>query len=232
MGIISRLFKIGEAKANRAVDNLEDPEVMLDQAIRDKEQQQRDAKLDVQKVIAAERKQKALMDKENEQKRVWEEKAKVALNAGDEALALRALQRAEEHERNAAAMTAQWQDMRHQVEELKAVVLKADQDLVELKRNKEIIIAQAKAAEIKKNIYNARARIGQNSETDDLIARMKAKAENQTYEAEAAQEMASEFSGGDALEKDFAKLEKDPKAVSDSVKAKLEAMKASMNKPE
>ncbi|MBU1536752.1 PspA/IM30 family protein [Myxococcota bacterium] len=227
MGIIGRLFKIGEAKANRAVDGLEDPEIMLDQAIRDKEAAQKEAKLSVQKVIAAERKQKALVDKERENQATWEEKAQMALSAGNEEMAVKALQRSEEHEKNATALNLQWEEMRRQIEELKGVVREADRALTELKRNKEIIIAQAKAAEVRKNIYDAKANIGKNSETDDLIARMKAKAENTTYEADAAKEVAEEFGGGDKLEKDFRKLEAEG-AVSTSVKAKLEAMKQKM----
>ena len=37
MGFLKRLLKIGEAHANDAVDALENPEVMLEQAIRDKD---------------------------------------------------------------------------------------------------------------------------------------------------------------------------------------------------
>ena len=39
MGLFQRIFKVGEAKVNQIVDGLEKPEVMLDQAIRDKEKQ-------------------------------------------------------------------------------------------------------------------------------------------------------------------------------------------------
>ncbi|MBW2184198.1 MAG: PspA/IM30 family protein [Deltaproteobacteria bacterium] len=48
MSIISRLFKIGEAKASKVIDGLEKPELMLEQAIRDKEKQIKEAKKSVQ----------------------------------------------------------------------------------------------------------------------------------------------------------------------------------------
>ena len=35
MNIFKRIFKIGEAQANKAVDNLEDPITMTEQGIRD-----------------------------------------------------------------------------------------------------------------------------------------------------------------------------------------------------
>ena len=51
MSIFSRIFKIGQAKVNKVVDGLEKPELMLDQAIRDKGEQIRDAKRALQSVI-------------------------------------------------------------------------------------------------------------------------------------------------------------------------------------
>ena len=36
MSVFKRLFKVGEAKANQIVDGLEKPELMLEQAIKDK----------------------------------------------------------------------------------------------------------------------------------------------------------------------------------------------------
>ena len=55
MSIFSRIFKVGQASINKLVDS-EKPELMLEQAIRDKEQQIRDAKQSIQKCIATEHK--------------------------------------------------------------------------------------------------------------------------------------------------------------------------------
>ena len=67
MGVFSRLFKVGEAKANQIIDGLEKPELMLEQAIRDQEKNIREAKSKVQSVIATERQTKALLDQEKEE---------------------------------------------------------------------------------------------------------------------------------------------------------------------
>jgi phage shock protein A len=227
MSIFSRLFKIGQAHANKAVDSLERPEVMLEQAIRDREKQIAEARSKIQKVIASERRQRALMMKEQESKTNWEQKAEMALTRGDEGLATKALVRAEEHDRNANALEPQWQGMRKDVDNLKNALRKMEDEMSELKRNKEIIIAQSKAAEVKKDIYEAKAKIGTKRNTDDLIARMRAKAEQTNYEADAAEEMALE-SGGDDLEKEFASLNSGP-AASGAVQDKLAALKAKLN---
>lgn len=227
MGFFSRIFKVGQAKANQLVDKLEKPELMLDQAIKDKNKALKEAKESVQNVIAEERKQKAMLDKENEQKIVWEEKAQSALKVGKEDLAVKALQRSEEHGSNAASLQGQWESLRKQVDQLKIIIKKSQDDINELKRNKDLIIAQSKAAEVKKNIYQAKAKIGTNHDTDDLIARMKSKAEKESYQADAAQEMAEDLDEVDSLDKEFANIE--GTNASQSVQDKLAEMKKEMN---
>jgi phage shock protein A len=94
MGIFSRIFKIGEAHANKAIDTLEKPEVMLEQAIRDKDKQIREARKAVQGVIATERQTKFQLNQEQESIRTWEAKDEAALRAVKEDLAVKALNRA------------------------------------------------------------------------------------------------------------------------------------------
>lgn len=230
MSIFQRLFKVGQAHANKALDSIEKPEVMLDQAIRDQEKQIAEARGKVQKVIAAERRQAALVTKERGEKDNWEARAHKALAAGNEELATKALVRAEEHEGNAARLDPQWAAMRKDADGLKLAIRKMEDELAELKRNKEIIIAQSKTAEVKKSIYEAKAKIGKNN-TGDLIARMKAKAEQNVYEADAAEEMAG--AQGDSLENEFAALEggsgSTATLLSPGVSDKLAAMKAKLN---
>ncbi len=221
MSIFSRLFKIGQAHVHSAVDGFEDPDVMLDQAIRDQEKQIREVKEKVQSVIATERQTKALLDQENENKKIWVQKAEAALKAGKEDLATKALMRSEEHDKKAASLKPQWETQRSEIEKLKVSVKTLEGSLAELKRNKDIIIAQSKAAEVKKEIYEAKAKIGENKSAD-LIERMKAKAQRSSFEAAAAEEMADEATG-DQLEKEFEGI--DENAASQAVQDKLAKMR-------
>jgi len=229
MSIFGRLFKIGQAHANKVVDGLERPEVMLDQAIKDQAKGIREAREKIAAVIATERKSKAMLMKEQENQGNWEKRAEMALTQGNEALATKALVRAEEHTKNAESLKGQWEAQRKSVEGLKVALQKMTAELSELRRNKDIIIAQSKAAEVKKQIYEAKAKIGKN-DTGDLIARMRAKSERATYEAEAAEELAAESDSGDSLDKEFDKLSA-TSTPSDSVQDKLAALKAKLNKP-
>ncbi len=228
MGVFSRLFKVGEAKANELVEKLEKPELMLEQAIRDKEKALREARERVQSVIATERQSKASLDKEKNTQVTWEQRAQQALKGGNEDLAAQALARAETHEKHQQALLPTWRLQRKSVDNLKNELTQMQESLNELKRNKDMIIAQTKTAEVKKSIYQAKAAIGKDT-TGDLIARMKAKAERSGFEAEAAAELAN--TEADTLESKFEKLETSTSssAASASVKAKLQAMKAKLD---
>jgi phage shock protein A len=225
MSVFQRIFKVGEAKVNQIVDGLERPEVMLDQAIRDKDKQISEAKKSVMSVIATERQTKAQLDKERDEQKSWEKRAEDALKAGREDLAVKALERGTEHQSKADGLKGIWQSQRTNVEQLKQEITKLEDEVAEFKRNKDFIIAQAKTAQVKKQIYEAKANIKNNKSADDLMARMKAKAERATHEAEAAQEMADTV-GGDSLEKEFDAIST-PSASAD-VQAKLDALKAKM----
>lgn len=226
MSILSRLFKVGEAKANKLIDKLENPEEMLTQAIKDKDNQLKDAKKSLMSVIATERQTKAEFERENSFKIEWEKKAEQAILAGKDELASKALVRSEEHGSKADSLKASWELQRVEVEKLKSAIRSMDDQISELKRNKDFIIAQSKAAQIKKDIYEAKAKISDNSSTDDLIERMKKKAERTSFEAEAALEMSD--SQIDSLEKEFEELGNP--SIDSSVADKLAQMKKKLGK--
>ena len=228
MSIFSRIFKVGQAAANKVVDKIENPELMLDQAIRDKDKQIQDAKKSVQSCIATERQAKALLEKERNEQKMWEQKAEMALKSGKEDLAVKALERASEHETKVEPLQSQWESQRAAVDELKKEIQSMNDQLAEYKRNKDFIIAQSKAAKVKKDIYEAKARIsGGRRGADDLMARMKAKAERQSLEADAAKELADDTETGvDSLEKEFAELGDAP--ANAAVNDKLAALKAKL----
>ncbi|MCP4715649.1 MAG: PspA/IM30 family protein, partial [Deltaproteobacteria bacterium] len=177
---------------------------------------------------ATERKTKALLDREGADKSTWEKKAETALTAGKEELAVKALARAGEHENKAGALQPQWQSQRASVEQLKQDIFKLEDELAEFKRNKDFIIAQSKAADTKKQIYEAKARMQKKGSADDLMARMKAKAERSAFEADAAKELADTFGGGDSLDKEFEQLGGATASV--EVQDKLAALKAKLGK--
>ena len=227
MGIFRRLFKIGEAKAYKIVDDLEKPELMLEQAIRDKETQISEVKKSVMAVIATEKETKGMLDQEKAEQKNWEQKAEAALQSGKEDLAVKALTRAHEHEQKISVLETSWKNQSENVDMLKKEIEKMENDLAEFKRNKDFLIAQSKTADVKKQIYEARAKIKNDKSADDLMARMKAKAERTNYEAEAAEEMAETVTG-DKLKKEFTEI--DEAEVKAAVDKKLATLKSKIGK--
>lgn len=225
MSIFSRIFKIGQASAGKVVERFEKPELMLEQAISDKEKQIREVKQAVQQVIATERRTKAQLEREKAEKFQWEQKAEAAMRSGREDLAVKALERASEHEARATSLEPSWQGQQTSVAELKKEIIAMEAEVAEYRRNKDFIIAQSKAAQVKKDIYEAKARITNKRTPDDLMARMKAKAERQGFEADAAKEM-SDASSSSTLEDEFKSLSTG--AGSPDVQAKLDALKAKL----
>jgi len=226
MSIFNRIFKVGQASVNKAIDKIETPELMLDQAIRDKDKQIKDAKRAVMSCIATEKQAKALLGREKLEQASWEAKAEAALKANREDLAMKALARAGEHEKKALEMEPRCLEQRTQIESLKQDVRRIEDELAEFKRNRDFIIAQSKASEVKKQIYQAKANMSEKHSADDLMARMRAKAERSSHEADAAAEMAAD--SGDSLENEFAGL--GTANVDQAVNDKLAAMKAKLGK--
>jgi phage shock protein A len=121
-------------------------------------------------------------------------------------------------------METAWTSQRQSVDALKSDINKMEDELKEFKRNKDFIIAQSKTAQVKKDIYEAKAKVTGRNSADDLMARLKAKVERQSFEADAAQEMAESMSESDSLEQEFEGL--DSTTVDAGVADKLAALKA------
>ena len=225
MGILSRLFKVTEAKTNKVIDEVEDPEIMLDQAIRDEHTKIQDAKESVQKVVATYKQSEALYKREIEGAKLWEAKAQAAVDAGSDELAKEALQRSMEYEKRASDMKASLKTQKKEVDKLKESVSEMERNHNELKRSKDVIIAQHKAAQVRQDVYATKAKIGSH-ETSDLIDRMRVKADTEKHRADAAQELSE--GPDESLEKQFEKI--DSKKNLQEVEDKLKKMKKKKGK--
>ena len=108
MGIFSRISTLFKAEANAAIDKMEDPEKVLNQTIRDMQEQLNSAKTQVAESIAYEKRLKIQYDKAVERAKEWEGKAMQAVNAGRDDLAVEALSnKIEEAKRKKSLLVAQ-----------------------------------------------------------------------------------------------------------------------------
>lgn len=221
MGIFSRFFKVGQAHLNKAVEKLEDPSVMIDQAIADRKKSIDTMQDRVAGVIATQRQTEAQYNQELEKVETWEANAQKAIEKSNEDLARKALARMNEHKANADALEPQVNAQKSTVAELKRDLQKAKDDLASFEREKHVLLAQSEAAKVKKDVYEARTNLSKDS-SGGLMDRMRERTKREAAEAEAMSELATDST---SLDDEFAELNSSPSSVDDQ----LAAMKAKMN---
>ncbi len=205
MGFFARLARIIRANLNDLISKAEDPEKMLEQLVLDMTRQLAEAKKQVAVAIADEKKLKRRMESERAEASRWEQKAVVALKAGDEQLAREALVRKKQHDGVAAQYAEQWERQKQAVAQLKLALRALDAKIDEARRKKAVLVARQRRAEAMKRIQSTMSGLTENS-AFEAFARMERKIEQAEAEAEAHTEIASEM-GAAALDHRFAQLE-------------------------
>ncbi len=205
MSFWHRLKLVLASNVNALVSKAEDPEKILEQLIVEMRSQYREAKMRVAAAIADEKRLAAQLEKEQSSSGEWEEKAKLALNSGNEDLAKKALLRKKEIDDRVAEFDRQWGQQKKATEALKVALKKLNDKIEEARRQKDVLIARHKRAVAQKEIQDTMAGIGDSS-TFDTFNRMSDKVEHAEAHAEASLELA-EFADGDTLEDEFKALE-------------------------
>lgn len=222
MGILSRMKTVFKSEVNAALDKVEDTEKMLDQTVLDMQQQLAKAKQQVAVAIADEKRLERQYKENQAQAESWMEKAKLAVQKGNDELAKAALERKTEYEGLAAEYKKQWEAQKASVEKLKASLRELERKIDEARRQKDLLIARNKRAKAQKQIHQTMAGMATNAGAFDTFERMKRKVENEEARAEAVAEMATE-TGDASLEREFAELEKS------SVDDELASLKAQLS---
>jgi len=137
----------------------------------------------------------------------------LAVRAGDDALATEALARKKEHDQLAAAYKDQWQKQKQAVDQLKTALRLLNNKIEEAKRKKNVLIARKKRAEAQKAIQETMGGLT-NASAFETFDRMATKIDQIEAEAEAAGEIAEQYSG-DALAHKFGQLEATAGATED-----------------
>lgn len=224
MGLFQRMSDIITANLNDMAEQYEDPEKMLRQAVREMEASIDEARRDVARAMASDKLVAGELKGNETKADQWQQRAAAALEAGDEALARKALARKREYEKVAAALRDQHQaavesstTLRRQLEGMQA-------KLAEAKRQLGTLAARKKAADVR-----ARMSLGQtvatelNSDAFAKVDRMREKVEMAEAEADALRELAGGTPAAESVapELDNADLEVD---------AELQELKKRMRK--
>jgi len=205
MGIFSRLGTLFKSNINDMISKAEDPEKMLNQVLVDMKQQLIEAKKQVAKSIADEKRLRKQFEDEESRGKDWERKAMIAVRAGDDALAREALARKSEHDESTATLEKQWTLQKQAVDNLKDQLRTLNNKIEEAKRKKNILIARKKRAEAQQAIQKTMSGLSDTS-AFETFDRMSNQIDQMEAEAEAAGEIAGELTG-DSLERKFEQLE-------------------------
>lgn len=205
MSLLQRLKLILSSNLNALLNKAEEPDKVLEQLLVEMRQQYREAKVQVGRAIADEKRLQTQLNEEEAQVSHWENKARLALRSGNEDLAKRALLRKREVEGRVESFRKQWSDQKAAVEGLKVALVKLNEKIEEARRQKDVLIARHKRAQAQQEIQNTLSGIGDN-ESFETFERMIGKVEQAEAEAAASVEMA-ELTRGDGLEEEFRLLE-------------------------
>ncbi len=205
MGIFARLAALIKANLNDLIDKAEDPIKMLDQAVIDMATQLIEAKKQVAVAIADEKRLAKQAEAEQAKAAEWERRAMMAVRAGDDALAMEALQRKKEHEQLATTFKDQWAKQKQQVDQLKMALRVLNAKIEEAKRKKQVLKAQYQRAKATKHIQETLQGLNE-SEGFSAFERAEQKVLQMEAEADAASELAEEYTG-DNLEHRFNRME-------------------------
>lgn len=170
--------------------------------------------------MASEKQQEQQIIKQKEQARTWQERAAVAVQNNNDDIARQALERRQEHERNAQQMEEQLQTQKQVTVTLKERIADTERNLRELRAKKDTLVAQHKAA---KAVENASSKLGAASPSSAAFDKLEAKirqreASNQLYDEEGKdRKLEEQFKGMEGV---------------DPVEDELAALKRQMNKSE
>ena len=205
MGIFARLAALIKANLNDLIDKAEDPIKMLDQAVVDMAGQLIEAKKHVAVAIADEKRLAKQAESEQSKGAEWERRAMMAVRAGDDALAMEALQRKKEHQQLATTFKDQWSKQKAQVDQLKMALRVLNAKIEEAKRKKQVLKAQYQRAQATKHIQETLQGLNE-SQGFSTFERAEQKVLQMEAEADAASELAEEYTG-DNLEHKFNRME-------------------------
>jgi phage shock protein A len=217
MGLFKRIGDNIRANLNAMLDKAEDPVKMLEQYLRDMEDDISDAEMATAKQIAVVKRLEALYQEAQSMVEKREAQAVQALEQEREDLALKVLEDKRVHQGKAADYKEQFERAREVADDLKKQLREMKEEFEKMKAKKATLVARAEAAKAQKEINKVVSGLGRDTARKGF-ERMEEKVLKN--EAEAAASL--ELSGiNKKLDEDLAAL-----VSSSSAKEELERLKA------
>lgn len=201
MGLFDRIGRVVRSNVNDLVSKAEDPEKILDQAVIDMQEDLIQLRQAVAGAIASQKRTEQQYNQNQSQGNSWQQRAQLALQKGDEALAREALSRKKTYVDAANTLKAQLDQQTGNVDTLKRSLIALEGKISEAKTKKDMLKSRAMAAKAQEQLQNAVSNIG----TSSAMAAFE-RMEEKVLQAEARSTAAADLAGA-GLEQQFAALE-------------------------
>ena len=219
MAIFSRIADILKANINDMIDKAEDPEKMVKQLIVEIEQDVEEATQALGQAMGSQKMAAKELADAMAKSADWNDKARLALKAGNEDLARRALECKVGVDAQIEAMQKSYDQITAQVNKMKDQVTDLRMKLDEARARQQVLIARAKMADAAQDV----AMSINTSNIDSAFAKLD-RLERKVTEKESVAEAFTEIGGAEVdAEKQFAEL-----AHNAAVDSELERLKAEL----
>lgn len=218
MGIIKRLRDLTVASVNEVMDSLEDPAVMLNQYMRDLEQEIGRVEVSVARQVALEKKFRQQLDEAKATIIKRDRQVMLALQEGEDELARRALLDKKQHENRVEEYEQMYNAARDAAQQMREKLGELKDEFYKMRAKKYTLIARAEVARTQKHLNTVITGMGCES-----ASRGFARMEEKVMRMEAEADMSGQWKAGSVgLDHSFQKLAKD------EIDDELAALKASL----
>ena len=220
--LFKRISDVITANLNDLVDRVEDPERMIKQLIREMEENISSAREGVIDAVASEKQLAKELDSQRRQAEEWHNRARLALESGNETLAREALLRKREHDGIVANLQTSWESARRTSERLKIQLRALEAKLEEARLKKGSLVARQRAAQAREQMDQVQDRFQTGLDLNNSFGRMSDRVTEMEARMEARAELYGEYSQS---EREFLKMEVDSEVEAELAALKREARK-------
>ena len=219
-GAFARISDILKSNINEMLDRAEEPDKMIRQMVRDMEEAVGKATASVGTAVANHKRLERQFNDKQSQTAEWQRKAERAVEAGEDALARRALERKAVFAKAAEDLAPAVEESRQTAEQLREQLRELKTKLEEARTRQGTLIARHQAAQARKRLAQSISGLGQDAFSS--FERFEQKVEESEAEAAAHVEISGEM---EDVEKEIRQIEADH-----SVDDELNALKDKMKK--
>jgi phage shock protein A len=201
MGVVGRLSNIFKAKVNNAIDEMENPIELLDQKLRDMDKSLNDAKLSSAQILGNVHETERKLEKAKAESKDFDEKVKLAVKAGNDDLAKRALAKKLDADKSVQSLTISYEQASKNAQAIKAKLRELEEEIDKTRTYRDEAAARFSNAEASKQVNEILANVdaGSNKISLDNI-------ERKIEKKEALAEGLGDLQEDNSLDKEFAKL--------------------------